>query len=123
MEQEKSLTLRAQQMYALIEKYLSGELTQKQFCQHQSLPFSTFAYWLRRYRRNAQKAVQPATEFIPLTFTSTRNRPILSQPTCPDGYLLSHGACAVEYPNGVMVRLFGSVDVPLIDRLIKLQGL
>lgn len=112
MEQEKSLTVRAQQMYALIEKYLSGELTQKQFCQHQSLPFSTFAYWLRHYRRHTQNTDQTSTEFISLGPASKRNRSVFSQPTC-----------TVEYPNGVMVRLFGSVDVPLIDRLIKLQGL
>jgi len=110
MEHKTSPTPRTQQMYTLIEKYLSSGSTQKQFCQQESIPLSTFSYWLRHYRRSNQNSDQKSAEFIPLGFTSTRNIPVLSQPTC-----------AVEYPNGVLVRLFGSVDVQLISRLVNLQ--
>jgi hypothetical protein len=110
MEHKTSLTPRAQQMYTLVGKYLSSGSTQKQFCQQQSIPLSTFSYWLRHYRQNNQNPDQTSAEFIPLGLTSKRNVPVLSQPTC-----------AVEYPNGVLVRLFGSVDVQLHGRLINLQ--
>lgn len=111
MEHKTSPTPRAQQMVTLVEQYLSSGLTQKQFCRQESVPLSTLHYWLRHYRRKNQNSQQTSAEFIPLGFTSKRNMPApLSQPTY-----------AVEYPNGVLVRLFGSVDVQLISRLVNLQ--
>jgi hypothetical protein len=110
MEHKTFLTRRAQQMYALIKKYLSNGSTQKQFCQQESVLLSTFTYWLRHYRRSNQNSDQTSVEFIPLGLPSKRNMPVLPQPTC-----------AVEYPNCVLVRLFGSVDVQLISRLVNLQ--
>jgi len=37
--------------------------------------------------------------------------PIPAQPTC-----------AVEYPNGVVIRLFGSINVQMISQLIRMQA-
>ena len=51
---------RAQEQYALIEKYLASGLTQKMFCQQHGLVLSTFHLWLKNYRQ-ANDAVAPVT--------------------------------------------------------------
>jgi len=111
MMEKSPLIPRAQQMYPLMEKYLSSQLTQRQFCQQEALSMSTFLYWLKRYRRNQQSDAQSAREFIPLHFTANKGLPIPAQPTC-----------AVEYPNGVVIRLFGSVNVQMVAQLVRMQG-
>jgi len=109
---EKSpLIPRAQQMYPLMEKYLFSQLTQRQFCQQEALSMSTFLYWLKKYRRHQQNDAQTSREFIPLHFAANKNLPTSTQPTC-----------AVEYPNGVVVRLFGSVTVQMLAQLVNLRA-
>jgi len=39
-------------MYPVVEFYLSGELSQKEFCQQNDLTLSVFNYWLKRYRKD-----------------------------------------------------------------------
>ena len=108
--QKTSFTARSQHMYALIEKYLSSKSTQKQFCQKENIAVSTFSYWLRHYQRNNQDRRQLEGEFIPLHFTS-ENAAIAAQPTF-----------AVEYPNGVVVRLFGPINIQVISQLVSIQA-
>ncbi len=105
------LTPRAEQMYPLIERYLASELTQKQFCQQEGFSRSTFLCWLKKYRRHQQSNAHPSCEFIPLHFAANKGLPIPAQPTC-----------AVEYPNGVVIRLFGSINVQMISQLIRMQA-
>jgi len=108
---EKSpLTPGAQKMYPLIEKYFSSQLTQRKFCQQEDLSMSTFLYWLKKYRRNQQIDAQSAREFIPLHFAASKNLPISTQATC-----------AVEYPNGVVIRLFGPVNIQIVSQLVKVR--
>ena len=46
-----------------INNWRTSELSQKQFCQRESLAFSTFCYW----KRKIERGTNPAVEFYPLT--------------------------------------------------------
>jgi hypothetical protein len=50
MKIQTQLTPRAQQMLALIEKYLASGLSPKAFCAQEQLAYATFQCWLRKYR-------------------------------------------------------------------------
>lgn len=100
-------TPRAQEMFALVEKYLASGLKQKQFCQQESITYSTFHWWLHEYRHRDGKDVpgKSPAKFIKLP-------PISSA-------VLSHHSYSIEYPNGVTVRLSGPVDVQLVSQLVQ----
>ena len=99
---------RAKEMYASIKKYLSSDLTQKQFCKNEKLAYSTFQKWLQTYRKNNPAAVhQPAKKaFIPVEVTPHRTVTESSQ-------------CVLEYPNGIIIRFKGKFDAQLIHSLIQ----
>lgn len=104
---------RAQEMFARIEKYLDAKgraasLTQKAFCEQEGLTITTFQNWLQKYRarqRQVETAPVPAQRFIPLHVQAPPNAPPLS--------------CVLEFPNGVMLRLSGAVD---LERLFHLAA-
>ena len=117
MAKQQSLTARAQEMYALVEKYLASGLTQKRFCEQEAIRYSTFHWWVHQYRHTTRPH-KPDTEgekklsnpFIPLHITPTIDP---SDPSPP--------SCAIEYPNGLVVRLFGDVDIRVLSHLLCLQ--
>lgn len=49
-----------------IQNWKASGLSQKQFCQRESLALSTFSYWKRKIERGTNSAVQ----FYPLTLAS-----------------------------------------------------
>ena len=114
MARTSQLTPRAEQMFALVEKYLTSDLTQKAFCQQESITYSTFHWWLHQYRHRQRPQTQSrkskASEFIALQPTVSKNSTALSQPTC-----------TIEYPSGIVVHLFGAVDAPLLSTLLQAQ--
>ena len=101
MAQKTSHTPRAQEMFALVEKYLASGSSRKEFCKQESIPLSTLQWWLGQYRRtNHTKAgsVRSSETFVPVKVTSPKNTSIPSYP-----------ACIVEYPNGVVLQGPGDV--------------
>lgn len=107
MNIQTPLTVRAQQMFALIEKYLASGLSQKAFCAQEELAFTTFQCWLRKYRAQ-QQSTPPAfsNDFIPLHVRKASTT------------MASPLTCVVEFPNGVIVRLSGQVDFQLLSHLV-----
>lgn len=112
MSNSKALKPRAEAMFACIEKYLAAKahdgLLQKTFCAQEGLAISTFQNWLQKYRahqRQVETAPVPAKRFIPLHVQAPPNTPPLS--------------CVLEFPNGVMLRLSGAVD---LERLFHLAA-
>ena len=101
------------QMYKLIETFLSSSKTQKQFCQQHAIRYSTFLFWLRRYRGERQpipiQKVKTGGPFIPIHFSSK------DQCQNPE-YTWS-----VEYPNGVRIRFSGRPDMDMILGLVHLH--
>lgn len=50
MNQSKDLSRRAPEMYSLIEKYFTINLTRRAFCKQQGIACSTLHLWLHRYK-------------------------------------------------------------------------
>ncbi len=103
MSRTKS-SARAQQMHALISKYLSSGLTQKRFYEQEELPRSTFLYWLNHYRKY-KKAKKPA--FIPL--------PLKEHPSGPSG-------CSIIFPDNITIRFDRQPEAELLLKLINAEG-
>jgi hypothetical protein len=112
MAASPKLTPRAKKMYPIIEKYLflNGKITQKAFSRQEGIPLSTFQWWLKQYRESSTTpplevslAVGPAQEnpppqpFIPLRVGGGDKRA-----ESPTHYV-------IEYPNGVIIRISGSL--------------
>ena len=81
-------TTRREQMYALIEHYLSSDQTQIEFCQTESISKSTFTYWLKRYRQDKPDSSAPAFRPIPIHSDSLSAR------------------CEIEFPGGLLLRIY-----------------
>jgi hypothetical protein len=104
MAQDK-LSLRAQEMHAHIQNYLSSGLTQQQFCEKQNLPRSTFTYWLQHFRKYSNsESSNPAAGFIPLQLKDSPR---------------SGFSCRICYPNGVRIDFEGVLDGEVLLSLIK----
>lgn len=102
---------RRQARFALIEKYLDSGLTQEKFCEKQHLAYSTFQFWLKKYRQEnpdrAKEQQSPANTFLPLTFTSPKTEP---------------APVVIEYPNGVILHINGAIEPQLLIQLIQSHG-
>jgi len=110
--QRQTLTRRRQLRDAIIEKYLASGLTQKQFCLQEQLAYSTFQLWLKKYRQanaNILSEQKQNNRFVPLTFT-----PPATKPGSPH-YI-------IEYPNGVVLRVNGSIELQTLIHLIQARG-
>lgn len=107
MSQAK-LSARATEMHAVIKKYLQSNLTQKAFCEQQSIPLSTFLYWLGHYRNHNQpKPVRPREKapFIPLEL---KENPVFSQ-----------AGCYLEFNNGTRLSFDNVPPVGLLLQLVR----
>src|SRR5574341_697576 len=106
--------VRAQEMFARVEKYLAAKrqgasLTQKAFCEQEGLTTTTFQNWLKKYRARQRQVETPATVpngFIPLHVRESRALP---SPALQG---------VVEFSHGVVIRLSGPVDFAMLARLI-----
>ena len=92
---------RRHQMYPLIESYLAGSQSERAFCSEHGLTRSVFAHWRAKYRRDMESSEGAFREIHP-----------------PAGYTGTAQA-EIEYPNGVRVRFFGSVDAGLLLKLVS----
>ena len=113
MKQPSKLTPRAQEMYALVEKYFNTGLSQKAFCEQEGIVYSTFHWWLRKYkdRHSISETTNEQTTgtgaFVPVHITPP-------EPSANDQV-----TCQIEYPNGVVLR-FMDVNVQVLSQLINL---
>ena len=130
MASRSILTPRARKMYLIIEKYLSrnGKITQKAFSQQEGIPLSTFQWWLKQYRESSatpslavslaagpEQGVLPQQPFIPLPCPTEGRRRVGDgdkRAESPTHYV-------IEYPNGVIIRISGSLEVEFLRRLIS----
>ena len=89
MDYLNNLSQRSRQMYAVIEKYQNSPLSQKAFCKQEDLPYSTFTYWLKKYREHQQTA-----DFIPMKINER-------SPQKQSEW------CEIEFPGGIVIRIGG----------------
>lgn len=93
MDDQSNLSQRSRQMYAVIEKYQNSPLSQKVFCKQEDLPYSTFTYWLKKYRRfNQTTRVQD--DFIPMKINERSAQKKAEW-------------CEIEFPGGIIIRVGG----------------
>ena len=102
---------KTEQMFALIQSYQSSDLTQRDFCLENDINYSTFQFWLKRYRQdnNSQSRDERLASggFVPITVSPST---------------VQHDFCLqIEYPSGIRVS-FGSVpEMGFIRELLALE--
>ncbi|WP_294042793.1 IS66 family insertion sequence element accessory protein TnpA [Thiolapillus sp.] len=85
-----------------IAAWQQSGLTQKAYCEHQELRYSTFGYWVRKLRR----AAEPATEKKVAGFV-----PVIPATVQPTGLTLS-------LPNGLEIRGIEANNLSLVRDLL-----
>jgi hypothetical protein len=110
MEQRHNESSHASEMFEKVKNFLASELSQTEFCKQQGLAYWTFRYWLKKYQIRQQHP-------LPSSDTSQGFIPLRLQP--PEPTSSQFPSCVIEFPNGVTVRLSGSIDPALLCELIR----
>lgn len=90
---------RKEQMFSVIEQWQQSNLPQHIFCHEQGITYTTFYYWLRRYRLQQETG----GGFLSVNMTSSRE-----------------GFIEVRYPSGVILQLPSGISLSAIKQLISL---
>lgn len=83
-------------MLSMIEQWHESGKTQQAFCQEHDLTFSTFYYWLKRYRRGLDE-----NSFLPVEVSS-----------------VSH--IEIRYPDGLILQLPAAIKLSALKQLLNL---
>jgi len=97
MKKQERIT-RQTDMLSLIEQWHESGKTQQLFCQEHDLTFSTFYYWLKRYRREINES-----SFLPVEINS-----------------LTHSSIEIRYPDGVILQLPAAIKLSALKQLLSL---
>ena len=89
---------RQEEMTSLIESWQESGKTQQVFCQEHDLTFSTFYYWLKRYRREINE-----NSFLPVEINSS-----------------TQSSIEIRYPDGVILQLPASIKFSVLKQLLSL---
>jgi transposase-like protein len=95
MEKQERIK-RQEEMLTLIEKWQESGKTQQAFCQEHDLTFTTFYYWLKRYRRGIDES-----SFLPLDISSGSN-------------------IEIRYPDGIILQLPAATKLSTLKQLLNL---
>jgi hypothetical protein len=95
MKKQERIT-RQTDMLSLIEQWQESGKTQQLFCQEHALTFSTFYYWLKRYRRGIDES-----NFLPVEISS-------------GSYI------EIRYPQGVILQLPATTRLSTVKHLLSL---
>ena len=91
------------EMFPLVEQYQHSELRRAAFCELHSIPLSTLAYWVGKYRRTKQKNEE--SNFIPLELDSVSGT----------GYQIE-----VQTRKGNVIRFRQLVPIDYLSRLLEI---
>ena len=89
---------RQEEMTSLIEIWQESGKTQQVFCQEHDLTFSTFYYWLKRYRREINES-----SFLPVEINSS-----------------TQSSIEIRYPDGVILQLPAAIKLSVLKQLLSL---
>lgn len=87
---------RQEEMLSLVERWQESGKTQQLFCQENNLTYTTFYYWLKRYRRGLDES-----SFLPVEISSG-----------------SH--IEIRYPGGVVLQLPAETRLATLKQLLSL---
>ena len=89
----------------LIEKWQTSDLTQKEFCGQQSIAYSGFHYWFKKFREE-KSLPNSDSGFIPVKVTSSvskNNRRSSIELVMPDGRRVNfHEGVEVEFLRALL---------------------
>ena len=91
-----------EQMFKLIEQWQQSGLTQKAFCQQQSIKYHVFHYWYKRYREHAEPQGD-VSSFVELQ---------IAKPS-------SAGSIEINYPGGIRIIFHEPVSSSYLKALIS----
>jgi transposase-like protein len=95
MKKQDRIT-RQTDMLSLIEQWQESGKAQQVFCQEHDITFSTFYYWLKRYRRGIEES-----NFLPVEISSGSN-------------------IEIRYPDGIILQLPAAVKLSTLKQLLNL---
>ena len=87
---------RQEEMLSLIEQWQGSGKTQQSFCQEHDLTYTTFYYWLKRYRRQMDES-----SFLPIEISS--------------GSFIE-----IRYPGGIILQLPAATRLSAVKQLLSL---
>ncbi|HOX75597.1 MAG TPA: hypothetical protein PKX27_00525 [Bacteroidales bacterium] len=87
---------RKEEMLSLIEQWQESGKPQQVFCQEHDLTYTTFYYWLRRYRRQMEES-----SFLPIEISSGAH-------------------IEIRYPGGVILQLPAATRLSTLKQLLSL---
>ena len=90
---------RQDQMFSFIEQWKQSNLPQNTFCKEQGITYTTFYYWLKRFRLQQEET----GGFMSMRVTSTRENQI-----------------EIRYPNGVVIQIPSTIGLSALKQLIRL---
>lgn len=92
-----------QQMFQIIEQWKQSGLSQKVFCEQQSMRFHKFYYWYKCYRKVNEIADENSRDFVKLKIEKP---PVAS-------------SVEIHYPGGVRVLFYEPVSSNYLKVLIR----
>lgn len=137
MAASSKLRPRPKEMYPIIKKYLSlnGKITQKAFSQQEGIALSTFQWWLKQYRESSTTPLPTGSESLrgdTVSGVTLAAGPEQENPAPQPFIALRVGGgdkraessthYVIEYPNGVVVRISGGLEVEFLRLLILGNG-
>lgn len=83
------------QKYAIIEQWQQSGLSQKKYCEQNTIAYHHFHYWYKRYRN--RQAADSAGEFVPVLVNAAASAGSIEL-QLPDGKkILFHQPISVDY--------------------------
>ena len=114
---------KAEKYLELIRMQAESGLNVKDFCANYGLIRSSFYYWSKKLNGQAKRS-----KFIPLVVkpeisqrSSTKNNPLKKVSFESEEPIFAESVLEIVYPNGVLIRLKGSVIPEQVRGLIHLQ--
>ena|SRR5450432_4098357 len=92
-----------QQMFKLIEQWQQSDLTQKEYCEQQSIKYHVFHYWYKRYREQQAGNKNNNSSFVKLQIA----KPIAA------------GAVEIHFPAGIRLFFHEPVSSNYLKALIS----
>jgi hypothetical protein len=90
-----------EQKYAMIEQWLQSGLSQKKYCQQNTIAYHHFHYWYKRYRN--RQAVVSTAAFVPVLVNAASPAGSIEL-QLPDGKkILFHQPISVDYLKALIV--------------------
>jgi len=112
MRKSQMIEEKRARMFELVKLYHESGQTQHQFCHSNQLKYSTFHFWLKRYRglktSTPEKQENNRQGFMPLKFSP----PFLGN---------SSGSFTIEYPCGIRICMDRYPGIDQVRELLLLK--